>query len=177
MTSGKRTKRSRAAFEQGRVETFGELSRPLPAPTVPGEGHWSWESQAKQYPATHEPGVIVGRVDALVGQLQPNDPNVPEIAVSAVVDTMLVYDLSRELVGILCHYPDEIAIRFHGGEAIVLEEAGNVSMWVRPDRRRCGVGCSLLAACDALWHPNWWAQRYTRGGHALISAYLRQAHE
>lgn len=144
----------------------------LPAPSVPGEGQWSWDSQARQYPRTGKPGITYLRSKTTVAQLvgRRTDRN---IDVAATIDTLLHYSATGKLNGILCHYPDRLAVTFALDE-IVLEEAGNVSMWVDPRRRRRGIGLALLAAADDRWHPDWSTQTYTVAGHALITRYLRR---
>lgn len=146
--------------------------RPLPAPEVPGEGHWSWASQARQYPEHGSPGVRYEHFDTVIGEV--TDPFGVEHKITAAVDVLLHYSVTGHLTGILCHYPQTIMLTLPGGREMPLEEAGNVSLWVHPRRRRRGIGAALLAECERRWSIDWWAQKYTEGGHALITSYLRK---
>ena len=118
-----RTEEGSSLPTQGAVEP-----EPLGLPAnVSDEQMYSWASQAAQYPAIGPPGISYFR-----GNL--ND--------ELFVDCLLYRDEKGELVGILNHYPMEIP---------PLERAGAQNVWVRPDRRRQGIGSALTKEAFMRW--------------------------
>jgi GNAT superfamily N-acetyltransferase len=113
---------------------------------------FSWQSQARQYPA-HGPagvGYFAGDVSELFGP-------------GAHVDCLLHRDRDGALTGLLNFYPIDMP---------PFEQAGNVLVMVRPDRRRTGIATMLLAVALRRWPIDLHTQRYTREGAALVAAYL-----
>jgi GNAT superfamily N-acetyltransferase len=116
---------------------------------------YSWESQAGQYAPSGLPGIGYERHYADGFDIGPEAP----------VDCLLMRDVHGQLVGILNHYPETDP----GG----LEQAGNVNLWVRPDRRRRGIGSMLMRAAQERWPIRFEQQRYTRDGIAFVTALRR----
>lgn len=101
----------------------------------------SWESQASQYPRTGAPGISYFR---------------GEVTAGFHVDCLLYRDDDGELIGILNHYPTDFP---------PYERRGNVNIWVRPDRRRQGIGTQLSLESVRRWEPIEAEKvRYTRAG-------------
>ncbi len=118
---------------------------------------YSWHSQAAQYPPTGPPGISYFR---------------GELSNELFVDCLLYRDETGALVGILNHYPT--AIPPH-------ERAGANNIWVRPDRRRQGIGSALGSEASLRWSsvptdgfPNVDEMRMTQAGAQLVEAYLRK---
>jgi GNAT superfamily N-acetyltransferase len=116
---------------------------------------FSWASQARQYPALGPVGVgyFAGDVSELFGP-------------GARVDCLLHRDRDGALTGLLNFYPIDMP---------PFEQAGNLLVMVRPDRRRQGVATTLLAVALRRWPIDLHAQRFTPGGAALVAAYLDRA--
>jgi ribosomal protein S18 acetylase RimI-like enzyme len=120
---------------------------------------YTWESQAVQYAPTGQPGLGYERHYADGTDTGPEAP----------VDCLLVRDANGMLVGILNHYPEDDP----GGR----EKAGNVNLWVHPDRRRRGIATLLLTEADARWSVDWRQQRYTEDGLRLLKSRLERVAE
>jgi uncharacterized protein YndB with AHSA1/START domain len=111
------------------VPRKGEVE-PVPlklAANVPDEKMYTWESQAAQYPPTGPPGISYFRGD---------------LSEELFVNCLLYRDETGELIGILNHYPTEFPPH---------ERAGDENIWVRPDRRRRGIGSALLSEASLRW--------------------------
>lgn len=117
---------------------------------------FTWESQAEQYARFGLPGITYERHYA-------NEEDAPP---GAPVDCLLMRDVHGKLVGILNHYPESDP----GG----LEQAGNINVWVRPDRQKRGIGTALVRAAQERWPINFQQQRYSPEGLKLLSALRRQ---
>lgn len=153
---------------------------PLPPVNVPGEGFYTWATQWPQYPKLGPPGlgyvehiVEVGTSPTLA--IDPRD-GVLKVAVARIkasVDCLLLRNRKGALVGILNHYPVDI----HEMDGVLLESAGNVNVWVRPNRRHRGLATILVAEADRRWAIDWHRQSYTAGGRALIERYLASTKE
>jgi uncharacterized protein YndB with AHSA1/START domain len=101
---------------------------PLNIPAnVSDQQMYPWESQAAQYPPTGPPGVSYFRGD---------------VNKELYVDCLLYRDETGALVGILNRYPT--AFPPH-------EREGDQNVWVRPDRRRQGIGTALLTEASFRW--------------------------
>ena len=98
----------------------------IPA-TVSDEQMYTWESQASQYPPTGPPGVSYFR---------------GELSKELYVDCLLSRDETGALVGILNRYPTDFPPH---------EREGDANVWVRPDRRRQGIGSALLSEASFRW--------------------------
>lgn len=92
-------------------------------------GTYSWQGQAPQYDQLGPPNEIVYRIFE-----------------KGYVNALLSYDENGQLVGILNHYPHDVV---SGGT--VLEKAGNVNTFVRPDATPA-VHQRLLRECMRRWH-------------------------
>jgi uncharacterized protein YndB with AHSA1/START domain len=97
-------------------------------------GPFAWESQAAQYPRTGPPGISYFRAEL------PNNSD----KLSLFVHCLLYRDETGELVGILNHYPTDLP---------PLQREGDRNVWVRPDRRRQGIGSALLTEAMLRWTP------------------------
>jgi uncharacterized protein YndB with AHSA1/START domain/GNAT superfamily N-acetyltransferase len=96
---------------------------------VSDERMYSWESQAAQYPPTGPPGFAYVRGN---------------VSDEVYVDCLLYHDENGELVGILNRYPMDIPPH---------EREGDQNIWVRPDRRRQGIGSALTSEAFVRWGP------------------------
>lgn len=127
---------------------------------------FSWESQAKQYAESGEPGwsleqhmVEVGTGNEVFGV--PADLAGPGIS---VVDCLLLRDESGSLVAILNHYDGKNP----------LEAADAVNLWVRPDRQREGIGKKMTLLAMKIWPGvELENQRYTLAGTYLLRSLTR----
>ena len=107
----------------------------------------SWGSQAAQYPRTGPPGISYFR---------------GRVTDDYFVDCLLYRDENGELVGILNHYPEDFP---------PYERKGNQNIWVRPDRRRQGIGIQLGLESLRRWEPLTPEDlHYTRAGLEWVTA-------
>lgn len=104
----------------------------------------SWQSQASQYPEHGPPGISYLR-----GQLTP----------TYHVDCLLYRDETGQLLGILNHYPADLAR---------VQRKGSVNLWVHPDHRRSGVGRALVLEAVERWEVRRHHQDFTRSGAELV---------
>jgi len=113
-------------------------------PSIPPDLHFSWESQVVQYPRKGRPGVgyFAGETDA------------------GIVHCLLYRDVKGDVVGILNYYDGYL-------KPNVWETAGNVNIWIRPDRQRRGIGTRLIRAAMERWPINLDQQRFTPNGAAF----------
>lgn len=163
-------RRASTAFVSDQI-ALGECWRMLPDPTVSGEGFWPWDSQAKQYPERDKPGIRYASRSVVIGVAHTPTGDTDLIT---NVETLLHYSMAGKLTGILCRYPDTIEAVLPSGDKHTLEEAGNISVWVKPSRRRRGIATALLDEAERRWSPDWFAMTFTRAGHALIRKHLRE---
>jgi len=119
---------------------------------------YSWESQARQYAETGEPGISYERHYAGQNDREGEGP---------AVDCLLARNHKGQLIGILNHYPTDS----------VLEQAGNVNVWVHPDAQKRGVATALINEARKLWLINFQQQRYTPEGLRLLASLRRQPNE
>ncbi|OXM69600.1 GNAT family N-acetyltransferase [Amycolatopsis vastitatis] len=115
---------------------------------------FSWPSQAAQYPQSGPPGISYFRGDVS-----------ESFGSGAYVDCLLMRDVDGVLVGILNHYPQDLPPH---------ERAGAVSIRVRPDRQRRGIGTHLLKEAMTRWRVQIYRQRFTPSGAAFAEALLRR---
>lgn len=114
----------------------------------------SWAAQVAQYPAADAPGVSYFR-----GELSSADRP------GAYVDCLL-YRLNSEIIGILNHYPQDLP---------PWEYAGSITVQVRDDHRRQGIGTALMYEAWSRWPFMGQQQVYTDDGLAFIKALLQKA--
>ena len=127
--------------------------RAVPDPMIVATGVYSWESQAAQFDRLGEPG-LEWRV---------------EHSMSRPINCYLVRGEDGRLEGIGYHYPVDMG---------VLEKAGNVNIWVRPDRQRQGIATNLLHFIEThLGSVNFSQQRYSVAGARLVNKYLDSQRE
>jgi hypothetical protein len=118
---------------------------------------FTWKSQAEQYLNRGEPdGYRYERHYANEHDAPPGAP----------VDCLLRFDEKGLLVGILNHYPE-------GGEDD-LEQAGNVNLWVRPNRQRQGIATALLIEANRKWHIDINQQKLTPDGVVFLRGLIRK---
>jgi GNAT superfamily N-acetyltransferase len=146
----------------------------LPPAMVPDGTYLDWKSQVRQYDKVGAPGLTYEEHVVNVG----TGPIITERGIgrgtySMSIDCLLWRNNKGHLVGILNHYP--VDCRDIDGR--LLERAGNVNLWVRPDRYRRGIGTRLLAEANRRWPIDWTRQSYTASGRALIARYLSQSEE
>jgi GNAT superfamily N-acetyltransferase len=111
----------------------------------------SWESQAAQYSRKGPPGISYFR-----GQVTDDYH----------VDCLLYRDEDGELVGILNHYPADFP---------PYEREADINVWVRPDRRRRGIGTALGLEAASRWEaPRPDQARMTASGARWVAAIERQ---
>lgn len=117
----------------------------------------TWESQVRQHPKVGRPGITYStpEIDIAYGSELPDGRRA---IFSTHVDVLLFRNGKGHVVGILYHYPFDCD----------LEAKGNVNIFVRPDRRRRGIGSRLLREADARFDLNLDQQKYTTGGLALV---------
>jgi GNAT superfamily N-acetyltransferase len=116
---------------------------------------FSWGSQARQYARTGDPGIGYERHYADGYDRGPRNP----------VDCLLMRDVHGDLVGILNHYPED--------HALGMERAGNINVWVRPDRQKRGIATRLVREAQKRWAVNAAQQRYTPEGLRLLASLER----
>ncbi|WP_370943969.1 GNAT family N-acetyltransferase [Amycolatopsis sp. cg5] len=114
---------------------------------------FSWPSQAGQYPAGGPPGITYFRGD--VSEF---------FGPGAYVDCLLFRDVDGVLVGILNHYPQDMAPRVKAGEVLIQ---------VREDRRRRGIATKLLQEALSRWSLDFERQNYTPSGVEFTEAFIR----
>jgi uncharacterized protein YndB with AHSA1/START domain/GNAT superfamily N-acetyltransferase len=124
---------------------------------VPEDRMFSWHSQAAQYPSTGPPGISYFR---------------GELSDELFVDCLLYRDETGALVGILNHYPTDLPPH---------QRAGSNNIWVRPDRRREGIGSALVTEAFFRWttvptdgFPNRDEMRLTASGAQMVEGLLRR---
>lgn len=122
--------------------------------SIPSDAVYSFESQAKQFPKIGEPGM------SWEIQFVDDMPDCP-------IHCLLYRNRKGIVIGILYYYERDMD---------ELERAGNVNIYVRPDRQRRGIGSALALACDQRFHVDFEQQRYTREGLALIEHLLYRRH-
>jgi GNAT superfamily N-acetyltransferase len=109
--------------------------------SIPDQMLYDWESQARQWPKVGRPGIAYERVEAY------GNP----------IDSWVFRNRKGHVVGMLYWYVTDSP----------LEKAGNVNIWVRPDRQRRGIGTALIQAAERRNGPiNLEQQRYTAAGVA-----------
>lgn len=127
------------------------------ATVTPMDGVLTFTNQARQYgDAVVEPGGIT----YYCGNL-PAKPGEP----FKWVDCLLRWNLDGELVGILNHYPQDCP---------PWEVAGNVTLFVRDDWHRRGVGTELWDEAVRRYGVTLDGQHLTPNGAALANALTRR---
>jgi len=148
----------------------------LPEVTVPGEGFLTWESQVRQYPKVgphgfhYERFAITIGTGPVLGRDLTGAIRVGKGTYHSEVDCILYRNRKGHLVGVLNHYPNDE----HELNGMILERAGNVNVFVRPNRRRRGIGRRLVHEAMRRWPIDWSQQAYTEGGRALVAAVLAE---
>lgn len=125
--------------------------------TIPAHAMFTWESQAVQHPLTGVPHSLVYR--------RCEDGTFPA---GQWIDALLHYDDVGALDAILYHYPFE----FFEQDGTRLENRGNTNIWVRPDRRRKGIGSHLVREAVRRWKIVLRNQRYTTDGAGFVNGFM-----
>lgn len=114
--------------------------------SIPSDKVYSFESQAKQFPKIGKPGVL--------WEIQFIDdwPDCP-------IHCLLYRNRKGVAIGILYYYERDMP---------PLERAGNVNVYVRPDRQRRGIGSALIAECRQRFDIDFEQQEYTAEGLAFV---------
>jgi GNAT superfamily N-acetyltransferase len=126
-----------------------------------------WETLSEVFPHTGEPGIAHQR--QVHGELGPH----------AVTESLLYYNESGNLVGVLNYYPNDVpAPAGHVLQILedpsrrFIERAGNFVVIVHPEHQRTGVGTKLLREAVKRWPINFEQQDYTWAGANLIKKFL-----
>ena len=138
----------------------------LPPASIPSD--LPWNDNLRAFPQHGEPGVIhqtaLGPITMKGGGLV------------LALHVSLLFDQDGRLIGCLNHYPLGELIpagaRLAGNS--VGMHAGEYSIVIRKSERNHGYGLALLAAADSQWSLDFWCQRYTIEGRALVVKYLNQ---
>lgn len=85
--------------------------------------------------------------------------------VEANVDCLIYRDNAGLLAGLLFRFPK--AIRDENG---LVGSAGEITLAVKPDHRRQGIGTALLKEAASRWDINWANQSYSASGLELIKS-------
>lgn len=135
--------------------------------TIPAHAVFTWESQAAQQPLTGTPREVVYR------RCEDDGTTIP---VGQWIDALLHYDDVGALDAILYHYPFEFyeytSAYLGSPRGSVLEKRGNVNLWVRPDRRRKGIGTQLIKEAVRRWKIVLRNQRYTADGAGFVNGFM-----
>lgn len=120
--------------------------------SVSENGIWSWEHQAKQYPAIGN-GIVYYK-----GMLSDKK----------WVDCLLFYGEDGTLQGVLNHYPFT---------KFPYQKNGSINLVVRKDKRRQGIATALLDEARKRFKINLKRQNYTPLGKKFIENYRLQLHK
>jgi ribosomal protein S18 acetylase RimI-like enzyme len=127
---------------------------------------FSWESQARQYAESGAPGLTLEQhmvevktgIEVFGAAAELAGPGV------SVINCLLFRDEDGSLVAILNHYDGKNP----------LEAADAVTLWVRPDRQREGIGKMMTREAMQRWPGvRLENQRYTRMGMHLLKSLVR----
>lgn len=110
---------------------------------------FSFEHQRQQYPEHGQPGIGYFR---------------GEMGGGVHVDVLLYRDESGNVVGILQHYSYDMP---------PYQRRGSVNVFVDPQRRRQGIGTSLLKAAGPRFKIDLLRQEFTPDGAFLANRFLR----
>lgn len=140
---------------------------------IPQPFLFTWDSQAKQYDKVGKPGINYERHYATGCFDEIGDP------CDAPVDCLLYRNNKGHIIGILNHYPTtSYESPFLHAMKHPTETAGNVNVWVRPDRQRRGVGRKLITEALRRWPDiDVTQQKYTPAGHAWATRLLDELRE
>jgi GNAT superfamily N-acetyltransferase len=111
----------------------------------------SWMDQAPQYADVVPDGPGITYFKGVINE-------------TAWVDCLLSYDANLELVGILNHFPMDTP----------WDAAGDITMFVRPDRYRRGIASALLDEARRRWTIDLDQQNFTHAGAAFINRYVQR---
>lgn len=94
---------------------------------------------------------------------QPNELSYYRPPVNIEIHALLSYDSAGYLQGALMYFP----------QGSPFDRVGGVTVLVRPNQRRHGIGRALLLAALAMWPKiDLDNQEYTESGRALVDAVL-----
>lgn len=128
-------------------------TKPRRIPTIPN--YLAWDLQAPQYDipevGDRSPGLHEWRVPG-------------EWVRGIAIDVLLHYDADWLLDGILTHYPDGSPMD---------DQPGDITVLVRPDRQRRGIGRLLVEEAVRRWQIDLDTQCLTDDGNQLVRAIQR----
>lgn len=135
-------------------------------PEIPDGMLFTWESQVRQYPKKDKPGISYFRGEVDVAASDELTPDGLRAIFSTTVDCLLYRNNKGHVIGILNHYPT----------ATEFEQTHNVNIWIRPDRKRRGIGRKLIEEALRRWPDiNLEQQRYTSEGLAFARKLFPEA--
>lgn len=145
----------------------------LQEPSIPETFLYSWESQCRQYDKVGTPG-FAWESHAVTGLFDEHGT-----PVDGPVDCLLYRNSKGHLIGILNYYPMttyESPLMAHLGMPV--ESAGNINLWVRPDRQGRHIGTRLiLRAQKKHGQINIPQQRLTASGRAFAEKLIERRDE
>jgi GNAT superfamily N-acetyltransferase len=115
-----------------------------------------WDDNNFSLPEIGDPGIQCMRRRGWVGA---------QFDLTATVDCLIYRDTAGLLVGYLLRFPK--AIRDKNG---LVGSAGEITLAVKPDHRRQGIGTALLKEAASRWDTNWANQSYSASGLELIKS-------
>ena len=152
--------------EKGRWTSGGEYTGAVPRggfKSTVDELAFDFKSQVEQYEPKGPKGVSY--VQNKITDLVPGT--------AFKVDTLLYRDAGGKIVGILNHYPQDIAAGraggIHGNMRVLIERKGAINILVDPKHQGEGIGTNLIREAGKRFNIDLAAQDYTKAGAALAN--------